>query len=192
MIKWVSIRRKVPDGKNRDRRLVRFVRDENGAIAIEFVALALPFSMLVFAILESSVSFAGQQVLVNAADNIARQFRTGQIKSADTNEVKLRNMVCDELKIIVAANCPGLEIDLRQFATFEDAAKLRIKYTAGGDIDTSDLKVDPGPSLSKNTLRIFYRWPVMTDVMRKSMSNIGSGYTLQFATVTWQNEPFDD
>jgi Flp pilus assembly protein TadG len=192
MIKWVSIRRKVPDGKNRDRRLVRFVRDENGAIAIEFVALALPFSMLVFAILESSVSFAGQQVLVNAADNIARQFRTGQIKSADTNEVKLRNMVCDELKIIVAANCPGLEIDLRQFATFEDAAKLRIKYTAGGDIDTSDFKVDPGPSLSKNTLRIFYRWPVMTDVMRKSMSNIGSGYTLQFATVTWQNEPFDD
>ncbi len=192
MSKWVSIRRKMPDGKNRDRRLVRFARDENGAIAIEFVALALPFSMLVFAILESSVSFAGQQVLVNAADNIARQFRTGQIKAADTNEVMLRNLVCGELKIIVAAGCPGLEIDLRQFATFEDAAKLRIKYTAGGDIDTSDFKVDPGPSLSKNTLRLFYRWPVMTDVMRKSMSNIGSGYTLQFATVTWQNEPFDD
>ncbi|RST87513.1 pilus assembly protein [Aquibium carbonis] len=182
----------MPQGRNRDSRLVRFVRDENGAIAIEFVALALPFSMLVFAILESSVSFAGQQVLVNAADNIARQFRTGQIKSSETNEVKLRTMVCDELKIIVAAGCPGLEIDLRQFATFEDAAKLRIKYTAGGDIDTSDFKVDPGPSLSKNTLRLFYRWPVMTDVMRKSMSNIGSGYTLQFATVTWQNEPFDD
>ena len=192
MNKWVSIRRAKPDGKNHDRGLVRFVRDENGAIAIEFVALAVPFSVLIFAILESSVSFAGQQVLVNAADNIARQFRTGQIKPADVNQVKLKNLVCEELKIIVASGCPGLEIDLRQFATFEDAAKLRIKYTAGGDIDTSDFKVDPGPSLSKNTLRIFYRWPVMTDFMRKSMSNIGSGYTLQFATVTWQNEPFDD
>ncbi|MFN3545975.1 MAG: TadE/TadG family type IV pilus assembly protein [Mesorhizobium sp.] len=192
MGKWVSIRRAKPDGKSRERRLVRFVRDENGAVAIEFVALALPFSMLVFAILETSVSFAGQQVLVNTADNIARQFRTGQIKAADIDETELRNMICADLKIIVASGCPGLEIDLRQFASFEEAAKLRIKYTAGGDIDTTDFKVDPGPSLSKNTLRIFYRWPVMTDLMRKSMSNIGDGYTLQFATVTWQNEPFDD
>lgn len=192
MSKWVSIRRVKPDGKSRDRRLVRFVRDENGAVAIEFVALALPFSMLVFAILESSVSFAGQQVLINTADNIARQFRTGQIKPADIDETELKNLICADLKVIVASGCPGLEIDLRQFATFEEAAKLRIKYTAGGDIDTTDFKVDPGPSLSKNTLRIFYRWPVMTDLMRKSMSNIGDGYTLQFATVTWQNEPFDD
>lgn len=192
MAKWVSIRRVRPDGKSRERRLARFVRDENGAVAIEFVALALPFSMLVFAILETSVSFAGQQVLVNTADDIARQFRTGQIKAADIDETELRKLICADLKIIVASGCPGLEVDLRQFATFEEAAKLRIKYTTGGDIDTTDFKVDPGPSMSKNTLRIFYRWPVMTDFMRQSMSNIGDGYTLQFATVTWQNEPFDD
>ena len=192
MHKWISIRRVKPGIGSRDRRLVRFARDENGALAIEFVALALPFSLLVFAILESSVSFAGQQVLVNAADNIARQFRTGQLKPSDVNTVELKKLICAELKIIVAAGCPGLEVDLRQFNTFAEAANLRIKYTSAGDIDTSDFKVDPGPSLSKNTLRIFYRWPVMTDVMRKSMSNIGDGYTLQFATVTWQNEPFDD
>ncbi len=192
MTRWVSIRRARLDGKAADRRLVRFVRDETGAVAIEFVALALPFSMLIFAILESSVSFAGQQVLINTADTIARQFRTGQLKAADVNEITLKNLVCGDLKIIVASGCPGLEVDLRQFATFQEAAALRIKYTTGGDIDTSDFKVDPGPSLSKNTLRLFYRWPVMTDFMRKSMSNIEGGYTLQFATVTWQNEPFDD
>ncbi|WP_235679124.1 TadE/TadG family type IV pilus assembly protein [Aquibium microcysteis] len=192
MNRWISFRRTRSGSAGCQRRLVRFARDENGALAIEFVALALPFSMLVFAILESSVSFAGQQVLVNAADNIARQFRTGQLKPADVDEAKLKTLICAELKIIVASGCPGLEVDLRQFDTFEEAAQLRIKYTDGGDIDTSDFTVDPGPSLSKNTLRIFYRWPVMTDVMRKSMSNIGDGYTLQFATVTWQNEPFDD
>lgn len=161
-------------------------------MAIEFVALALPFSVLVFAILESSVSFAGQQLLVNTADSIARQFRTGQLKPSDVDESKLKQLVCADLDILVASGCPGLEVDLRQFDSFEEAAELRIKYTTTGDIDTSDFGVDPGPSLSKNTLRIFYRWPVMTDVMRKSMSNIGDGYTLQFATVTWQNEPFDD
>ena len=41
-------------------------------------------------------------------------------------------------------------------------------------------------------LRVFYRWPVITDFMSKAMSNLKGGKTLHFATVTWQNEPFDD
>jgi hypothetical protein len=32
----------------------------------------------------------------------------------------------------------------------------------------------------------------MTDFMRKSMSNLQGGKTLLYASVTWQNEPFDD
>lgn len=192
MSKWLTIRRARPDGRTPARRFVRFARDENGAVAIEFVALAIPFSMLIFAVLESCVSFAGQQILINTTDDIARQLRTGQIKAADIDEGKLKDLICDDLEIIVASGCPGLEVDLREFATFEDAAKVRIKLTADGDIDTTDFAVDPGPSLSKNMLRVFYRWPVITDFMRKSMSNIKGDYTLQFATVAWQNEPFDD
>ena len=174
------------------RSFVRFARDEDGAVAIEFAALAIPFSLLVFAILESCISFAGQQVLVNTTDTIARQIRTGQLKAADVTEASLKSAICDDLKIIVAAGCPGLVVDLRQYATFADAAKERIKFTSDGDIDTTGFAVKPGPSLSKNMLRVFYRWPVITDFMRKSMSNIKGGYTLHFATVTWQNEPFND
>jgi Flp pilus assembly protein TadG len=178
--------------RNGKRILVRFARDKDGAVAIEFIALALPFSLLLFAILESCISFAGQQMLTNATDNVARQLRTGQIKASDMNEVKLKNAICEQLEIIVAAGCPGLEVDLRQFATFADAAKERIKFTGDNDIDTSGFGVDPGLSLSKNMLRVFYRWPVITDYMRKSMAGLKDGKTLHFATVTWQNEPFDD
>jgi Flp pilus assembly protein TadG len=191
MGKWMTIRRAKPDRKRPGGRLVRFARDENGAVAIEFVALAIPFSALTFAILESCISFAGQQILVNVTDDVARQIRTGQIKAADLDETSLKKLICDDLEIIVAAGCPGLEVDLRQYATFEEAAKVRIALK-DGDIDTTGFKVDAGPSLSKNMLRVFYRWPVITDFMRKSMSNIQGKYTLQFATVTWQNEPFDD
>lgn len=170
----------------------RFVRNGSGSVAIEFAALAIPFSLLIFAILESCISFAGQQVLANAADNVARQLRTGQIRAAEMTEEKLRTMICDDLDVIVADGCPGLVFDLKQYVTFEDAAKVRIKLTADNDIDTTGFEVKPGPSMSKNMLRVFYRWPVMTDFMRKSMSNLKDGKTLHFATVTWQNEPFDD
>lgn len=170
----------------------RFLRDRKGSTAIEFTALAIPFSLLVLAILESCISFASQQVMANATADIARQIRTGQLRPADLNDVKLKKLVCDRLKIMVSTDCPGLVVDLRQFATFADAAKVRVKYTSDKDIDTTGFDVKPGPSMSKNMLRVFYKWPVMTDFMRKSMSNLKGNKTLHFASATWQNEPFDD
>lgn len=179
-----------PAFKDTTRLARRFIRDERGSTAIEFVALALPFSMLVFAILESCLSFAGQEVLANATDDLARQFRTGQIKTI--TEAELRAHICGRLSIIVPGNCNGnLSVDLREFTSFSDAAKLRIKIT-NGDIDTSGFKVALGKSGSKNMLRTYYRWPVITDLMSSSLSNLRGNKTLHFATATWQNEPFDD
>lgn len=170
----------------------RFRRDRSGSTAIEFVMLAIPFSLLVFAILESCITFAGQQVLANAADNVARQLRTGQLKAALVTEISVKKMICDQLEVLVAKNCPGLVVDLRSYPTFAAAAKIRIKLTSDKDIDTTGFGVTPGQSMSKNMLRIFYKWPVITDFMRASMSNLKGNKTLQFATITWQNEPFND
>lgn len=41
-------------------------------------------------------------------------------------------------------------------------------------------------------LRVFYKWPVITDFLAKSMANLNGGRTLHFASVTWQNEPFNN
>lgn len=172
--------------------VARFRRNRSGSTAIEFAMLAMPFSILVFAILESCIAFAGQQLLANAADDLARQLRTGQIKAADVTEISVKKMICTKLELLVTKDCPGLLVDLRSFATFADAAKLRIKLTSDRDIDTTGFAVTPGKSMSKNMLRVFYKWPVITDFMRASMSNLKGNYTLQFATVTWQNEPFND
>jgi len=169
-----------------------FFRNREGSTAIEFTLLAIPFAMLVFAILESCISFAGQQVMANITDDIARQIRTGQLRPANISETSLKKTICDRLEIIVADDCPGLEVDLRQFTSFADAASIRIKLTSDRDLDTSDFDVAPGPSMSKNMLRVFYKWPVITDFMSKLVSNLKDGKTLHFATVTWQNEPFDD
>jgi Flp pilus assembly protein TadG len=173
----------------------RFLRNRNGSTVVEFALLSIPFAILVFAILETCISFAAQQMMSNIADDIARQIRTGQLKpGAALTEATLKQMICDRLDVIVSpANCPSaLEVDLREFPSFADAAAVRIKLTSDRDIDTSDFDVAPGLSQSKNMLRVFYRWPVITDFMSKLVSNLKDGKTLHFATVTWQNEPFDD
>lgn len=172
--------------------LGRFRRDRRGSVAIEFTLLAIPFSLLVFAILESCISFAGQQLLANATDDVARLLRTGQIKKSEVNNSTIQNEICSRISILVDSGCPDLVVDLQEYSTFAAAAAVKTKMTADGDIDTSGFKVAPGASLSKNMLRVFYRWPVITDLMRSSMSNLKGGKTLHFATATWQNEPFDD
>ena len=173
--------------------LARFVGNRKGNTVIEFAMLAIPFALLVFAILESCISFAAQQLLVNATDEIARQVRTGQLKAADLDETKLRDLICAKLSIMVGDNCQSadyLVFDLENYSTFAAAAQVQTKRTANGDIDATGFAVNPGGPLTKNMLRVFYKWPVMTDFMAKSMSNLPGGKKLLFATTTWQNEPF--
>lgn len=181
--------------------LGRFARDTKGATAIEFAMLAIPFCLLIFAILESCISFAAQQVMANVTDDVAREIRTtGKIKLANgtttpITPASLKTRVCRDMKFVAGANCESnIVLDLREFDTFAEAAAIKLKFK-DGDIDTTDFDIDPGGSMTKNMLRVFYRWPVMTDLLRLQMSNLNGvdGYrTLHFATQTWKNEPFDD
>lgn len=174
----------------------RFLGDRRGSTALEFAMLAVPFALLVFAILESCISFAGQEVMANITDDVARQLRTGQIRRTDMTEATLKDMICNRLEIMVAKDCPGLEVDLREYPTFADAAKAGFKIQDREIVLTgtnpATFTVSPGLAESINMLRVFYKWPVMTDFMAKSMANLKDGNTLHFTSVTWQNEPFDN
>ena len=177
--------------------LTRFVRNRRGSTAIEFSILALPFALLVFAILESCISFAGQEVMANITDDVARQLRTGQLRPADVAGGKLTTLICGRLQIIVSStDCPQqLLVDLREYPTFADAATATFKIQNGDVVlmqgtNSQTFANTPGLAESKNMLRVFYKWPVMTDLMAKSMANLSGGRTLHFSSVTWQNEPF--
>ena len=163
--------------------LSRFLRDTSGSTAIEFAKLAIPFAALTFAIIETCISFAGQQVVANATDNVARQLRTGQIKAADLTEAGLRELICSQIEVIVATGCPGLEVDLRSRPTFAQLAALPMPLKGSGqerEIDTLDIEFEPGLAMSKNMLRVLYPWPVMTDLMRERMSNLKGHNTAAF------------
>lgn len=158
--------------------------------------LAVPFALLVFAILESCISFAGQEVMANITDDVARQLRTGQVRQANVTEATLKSMICSRLEIMVAKDCPGLEVDLRAYPSFAAAAQAGFNIQDGEialtGITPSTFTVSPGLAESINMLRVFYKWPVMTDFMAKSMANLKYGNTLHFASMTWKDEPFDD
>jgi Flp pilus assembly protein TadG len=171
------------------RLLSRFRRDKRGSVAIEFTMLALPFTFLMFAVIETSVSFAAQQLMSNITDDVARSMRTAKIKPADINDAKLRGLICDRISILTPKTCPELVFDLKQYANYA-AVPVKINYTTSGDIDTTGFTTDLGGSGAIQALRVFYRWPIMTDFMRGKLSTLPNGKTLLYAAMIWQNEPY--
>ena len=61
----------------------RFVRQQDGAAAVEFALVAAPFLALIFAILETALVFFAGQALETAVANSSRLIMTGQAQNPE-------------------------------------------------------------------------------------------------------------
>ncbi len=175
---------------------MRLLRSRDGAAAIEFALLAIPYFLIVFAIIETFVAFTGEQLVANAVDTLARKVRTGQITATNTTEAGFRGMFCDEVSILIQCGTEDdgkLIIDLRSFATFADIPDYIPRD--GGALQASG-NFSPGGPGSKNMLRAYYKWSVVTDLVRPYISGLrpvdGSipDEFLIVATASFQNEDY--
>lgn len=169
-------------------------RDRSGSVAIEFAMLVLPFSVFIFMILETCLVFAAQEMLSNATDNVSRQLRTGQLRPDVITRDSVRNLLCQNLEVIVTSGCPGLKFDLRNgtFHELAEAAKQRPVVNDNGDATAglNEFVFQPGQSSTRNMLRVYYDWPILADFLRGQISSFQDGKVLLGAANTWQNEPF--
>jgi Flp pilus assembly protein TadG len=174
--------------KPKDRRrglLRRFWRRKDGATAIEFTILCIPFFMITFASIETFVAFTAEQLLANATETMARKIRTGEItylqgKTSDMSAQEFRQAFCEEISILMPCsetevNQPSkLWIDVRSFATFAEIPKAipRKGTEQFGDLDTSGFAFSPGGKQTINIVRAYYRWEIVTDLIRPYVSNV--------------------
>ncbi|WP_137134899.1 TadE/TadG family type IV pilus assembly protein [Rhizobium sp. FKY42] len=187
----------------------RFWRSQDGAAAIEFAILAIPYFMIVFAIIETFVAYTAEQVIGNATDTLARQLRTGQItaglgRATDRNQAQFRQLFCNEISIMISCSATEiatptqLYLDVRSFATFAlvPTAIPRKSSSTYADLDPTSFGYSPGGPKSINIVRAYYRWQIITDLIRPYITNIrpadGSLPTdfLIVATAAFQNEDY--
>jgi Flp pilus assembly protein TadG len=197
--------------RRRFRSLLRLRHDREGAAALEFAILAVPFMLLIFATFETFFAFAGEQLLANAVETMARKIRTGEItfgqgKPTDKTETEFRQLFCEEISILnmcsptEAVTAEKLHLDVRTFASFADMPREVPKVSTAdySDLDTTDFTFAPGGANSKNMLRAYYRWQIMTDLMRPYITNIRPADKpvptdfLIVQTSAFENEDYDD
>jgi Flp pilus assembly protein TadG len=196
-------------GLKRFRLCRRFVRNRDGAAAIEFALLAIPFFLIIFAIIETFIAFTGEQLVSNAVETMSRKLRTGQItyalgRTTDMTEAQFRKAFCDEVSILISCSATEiatpskLYLDVRTFSSFADIPTTipRVSTSTYADLDTKTFKYAPGGPGKIMMVRAYYRWQIVTDLVRPYITNIrpsdGSlpSHFMIVATAAFQNEDY--
>lgn len=164
----------------------KLARSRDGAAAIEFAILSIPYFMIVFAIIETFIAFTAEQLVTNAVNTMGRQLRTGAItynlgrSATDMDRTAFRTAFCEEVSILISCSAEEiatpskLYIDARTFASFAAIPTTipRMSTAAHADINPATFAFTPGGPTSINMLRAYYRWQVITDLIRPYITNI--------------------
>lgn len=161
--------------------------DTSGASALEFSLVAIPFLLLIFAVLEVGLVYFANFTLENAVSHGARLIRTGQAQSQKFSAEQFKIEVCKALS--PPLTCGELKIDVEKFADFS-SAKPGSPLDGGGNLK-SNFKYDPGLGGDIVVVRAFYEWTLAAQLPKEvSLSNMANGNRLLVATAAFRNEPF--
>jgi len=165
----------------------RFRRNEDGATAVEFGLIALPFIALMLATIETALVFFAGQAMETAVDTASRLIRTGQAQQDGFSAEDFKKEVCSRLVSLLDCD-NGLYIDVETYKTF-DAIDLTDPIDAGGTLK-KDFNYDPGHGSDIVVVRAFYEWPVYVNMLGHNLANMADGTHLLTATTAFRNEPF--
>lgn len=169
----------------RSKNIKKFNDDERGVTAIEFGLLAGPFFMLFMAIIECSLMFFATQVLESSVDRVGRQVRVG-ILSSDTTEAQFKNAICNEANVLF--DCSGLLVDLTVVGTYADIGDS--PQPVDGEIDPAAYTFTPPAAEQIVMITAAYEWPVFTNYMAKSLSDLNNGNALLTGVSVFKTEPY--
>lgn len=192
------------------RRAVRAAKkNEDGATAVEFAILSLPFMALLFGIIEISIVFFLGSTLEHATSVATRKVRTGEYQSAgNTDAAALKSAICNEMRGF--GNCANLRIDVESHASgkfknivLDDSPQECDGMDNNGNFDQdlmdqceADPPVMPGdqytPTASGDVVivRVQYKYKLSVSGKLTRLANASGNYRIINATTAFRNEPF--
>lgn len=171
-------------------RVRRLRRDENGAVAVEFALIAIPFFLILFSIIEVSLVFFANQILDNAVADASRMIRTGQAQQANFTATEFRSKVCENLIGLFDCSANKLYVDVKTFNTFNDVTVAK-PINADGEIEDNFGYDDGGPETIV-VARVYYEWPLITNFIKTGLGDLANGNRLIASVATFRNEPFPE
>jgi Flp pilus assembly protein TadG len=183
-----SCKRAFAPRQARVRSPIKFLRSRDGASAVEFGLIALPFLAIIFATLQAAILLMAQEELETAVEKSGRLVLTGQAVTQSLTQAQFTTKVCGYLSALF--NCDNLMVNMQTADTFSDASPTAPTLTFGskGQV-TNTWSYQPGSAGEIVVLQVMYQWPVFGNLLGFNLSNLSNGNHLLMATSVFKNEP---
>jgi len=170
------------------RATVDLLRRTDGAAAIEFAMIVVPFLGLMLAILQVALLALAQGELETATEVSVRQILTGQAQANNLTQSQFTQLVCSNLTTMFS--CGNLMVDVETAGSFGTAitSAPTITFNAQGNV-TNQWQYQPGTTGSIVVARVMYQWPLLLGPLGLTLNNMSNGNHLLLATAVFENEP---
>lgn len=165
----------------------RFIKQQDGAAAVEFAMVATPFLALTFAIIESAMVFFAGQSLEAATASAARLILTGQAQTNGYSAADFKNQVCSRVASLFDCS-NGIYVDVKTYTNFGSVSST--SPVTNGKLDTSDMDYTPGGPGCIVKIAVYYEWPIYVSLLGNNLSNLNGNKRLLVATSVFRNEPY--
>src|SRR5262249_41031578 len=162
-------------------------RREEGAAAVEFGLVALPFLGLVFAIIETALVFFAGQALETAAADSARLIMTGQAQTQGFDQTSFKTAVCSKVRGLFSCSS-GIMVDVRTYTSFSNIS-IANPINPNGTIN-NNFAYQPGGPGDIVVVRLMYQWPVYVSMLGLNLADTSGSKRLLMSTVAFRNEPY--
>jgi Flp pilus assembly protein TadG len=169
--------------KNLKRLLRRFWCREDGAAAVEFALVALPFFWILFVIFETATVIFTDIAIQNAVTETARLIRTGQAQTQgikDAGAFKLA--MCENLASYL--DCSKIHVDVRKSASLPITAPNLMEAEEGA----AEAFQVSGP-MEWVMVQAYYDWQLAAPGV-SGLANIGEDKRRLVGGALFRNEPY--
>ena len=148
--------------------------------------VALPFVLMMFAILEIGIVFVTDSVLENAAIETGRMVRTGRASAQSMTATTFKTSLCGRMSIFSADCATRATVDVRVIPQF---ATIPPDPMATGTFNNGVLTYSNGSPGDLILVRVWYRQPLLTTFLAQGLSRMNDGTAMLTATTAFRNEP---
>lgn len=168
-------------------RLRSFGRDRRGATAVEFALVALPFLMMVLAIIEYALVFLVTSSLESATTDAARLIRIGDAQKKQMTAADFKKVVCDNMGWLSGECSSKMFVNAQVFTSF--GSQTSPQPISNGKFDSSKLQFAMGGPGTIVMVTTYYQWALLTPALL-SLSNITGNVDVVSAKAAFRNEPY--
>jgi Flp pilus assembly pilin Flp len=165
----------------------RTARNQSGAAAVEFALVAVPFCLLLFAILDAAMIFFVSGMLSNAVDLSVRQVRLGVANQSGWTAADFKKQICS--RIPVNTDCANsLVVIVQPVSSFSPPPGQQLVKNGVLQVNSSYAL---GGAASYMIVQAFLPWSSLMSAVTPQSMRLSGGKILLSASALFKNEPFD-